>query len=52
MTMLRFGANSRVGFREYMRADGTRSYFFALDVVRDLFTSAGFKEVIIYKFLH
>ncbi|XP_015576535.2 tRNA N(3)-methylcytidine methyltransferase METTL6 [Ricinus communis] len=45
MTMLRFEANKRVGFREYMRADGTRSYFFSLDTVRDLFVGAGFIEL-------
>ena len=45
MTMLRFESEQRVGFREYMRADGTRSYFFCLDTVRDLFVAAGFIEV-------
>ncbi|CAN1233395.1 tRNA N(3)-methylcytidine methyltransferase METTL6 [Linum perenne] len=45
MTMLRFGPDKRVGFREYMRTDGTRSYFFCLDTVRDLFLEAGFTEV-------
>nr|GMD50748.1 methyltransferase-like protein 6 [Ipomoea batatas] len=45
MTMLRFEPEQRVGFREYMRCDGTRSYFFCLESVRDLFCSAGFVEV-------
>ncbi|MED6186076.1 hypothetical protein PIB30_063379 [Stylosanthes scabra] len=45
MTMLRFEEDKRVGFREYMRSDGTRSYFFCLDTVRDLFVSAGFIEL-------
>lgn len=45
MTMLRFESDQRVGFREYMRSDGTRSYFFCLDTVRDLFVGAGFIEV-------
>lgn len=45
MTMLRFEPNRRVGFMEYMRSDGTRSYFFSLDTVRDLFVGAGFIEV-------
>uniref|UniRef100_A0A2P2JT48 tRNA N(3)-methylcytidine methyltransferase n=1 Tax=Rhizophora mucronata TaxID=61149 RepID=A0A2P2JT48_RHIMU len=45
MTMLRFESEQRVGFREYMRADGTRSYFFCLDTVRDLFVAAGFIEL-------
>ncbi|KAI3705293.1 hypothetical protein L1987_75528 [Smallanthus sonchifolius] len=45
MTMLRFEADQRVGFREYKRSDGTRSYFFSLDIARDLFLGAGFIEV-------
>ncbi|KAK9078672.1 hypothetical protein SSX86_002729 [Deinandra increscens subsp. villosa] len=45
MTMLRFEADQRVGFREYKRSDGTRSYFFSLDIARDLFLAAGFIEV-------
>lgn len=48
MTMLRFEAEQRVGFREYMRSDGTRSYFFCLEITRDLFVGAGFIEVIIF----
>lgn len=45
MTMLRFEPVQRVGFREYVRSDGTRSYFFCLDTVRNLFMGAGFTEV-------
>lgn len=45
MTMLRFEPEKRVGFHEYMRSDGTRSYFFSLETVRDLFHEAGFIEV-------
>ncbi|XP_022746452.1 methyltransferase-like protein 6 isoform X4 [Durio zibethinus] len=45
MTMLRFESDQRVGFREYMRSDGTRSYFFCLDTARNLFISAGFIEL-------
>lgn len=48
MTMLRFELEKRVGFREYMRSDGTRSYFFCLDTVRDLFVGAGFIEVLVF----
>ncbi|KAL7228328.1 hypothetical protein ACSBR2_007111 [Camellia fascicularis] len=45
MMMLRFEQDIKVGFREYMRSDGSRSYFFCLDTVRDLFVDAGFTEV-------
>ncbi|KAJ0485492.1 putative tRNA(Thr) (cytosine(32)-N(3))-methyltransferase [Helianthus annuus] len=38
-------ADQKVGFREYKRSDGTRSYFFSLDIARDLFIGAGFIEV-------
>nr|CAB3452681.1 unnamed protein product [Digitaria exilis] len=45
MTMLRFLPHQRVGFREYMRSDGTLSYFFTLDTVRELFHAAGLIEL-------
>ncbi|ONK72335.1 uncharacterized protein A4U43_C04F18270 [Asparagus officinalis] len=45
MTMLRFPPEQRLGFREYMRSDGTLSYFFSLEIVRDLFLHAGFIEL-------
>lgn len=45
MTMLRFGGEQRVGDREYLRPDGTRSYFFSLEFTRDLFSSCGFIEL-------
>ena len=54
MNMLRFELDKRVGFREYMRSNGTRSYFFCTDTIRDLFTGSGFNEVLIlyrYSFL-
>ncbi|KAK9160470.1 hypothetical protein Syun_006811 [Stephania yunnanensis] len=45
MTMLRFHPSKRVGFREYVRMDGTRTYFFCLDTVRKLFGDVGFVAV-------
>lgn len=45
MTMLRFDSTQRIGYREYLRSDGTRSYFFCLDTVRSLTSAAGFTEV-------
>ncbi|XP_021860659.1 uncharacterized protein [Spinacia oleracea] len=45
MTMLRFEPDKRVGFRHYMRADGTLSYFFDLDGGRNLFLGVGFIEL-------
>ncbi|XP_051200730.1 uncharacterized protein [Lolium perenne] len=45
MTMLRFLPHQRVGFREYIRADGTFSYYFSLDTVRELFDAAGLLEL-------
>ncbi|KAG9160846.1 hypothetical protein Leryth_008664 [Lithospermum erythrorhizon] len=45
MTMLRFQPEQRVGEREYVRSDGTRSYFFCLDNVKDLFCGAGFMKL-------
>ncbi|KAH0716166.1 hypothetical protein KY285_007242 [Solanum tuberosum] len=45
MTMLRFEPEQRVGYREYIRSDRTRSYFFCLDSVRDLFCGSGFTEL-------
>ena len=45
MTMLRFDPQQRIGYREYLRSDGTRSYFFCLDTVRSLTSAAGFIEV-------
>ncbi|KAL8533334.1 hypothetical protein ACS0TY_009649 [Phlomoides rotata] len=45
MTMLRFEAEQRKGYREYLRSDGTRSYFFCLNTVRSLASATGFIEV-------
>ena len=44
MTMLRFAPWQRISDRLYQRQDGTLSYFFALEVVREIFTKAGFVE--------
>ncbi|KAL6528214.1 hypothetical protein OROHE_015164 [Orobanche hederae] len=44
MIMLRFDPEQRVGYREYLRPDGTRAYFFCLDTVRSLTSVAGFIE--------
>lgn len=44
MTMQRFSPAQRVGERLYQRGDGTLSYFFTPEVLRDLFTKEGFLE--------
>jgi methyltransferase-like protein 6 len=44
MTMLRFAPRQRISRCLYQREDGTLSYFFSLEVVRALFTEAGFVE--------
>ena len=44
MTMLRFAPRQRMSRCLYEREDGTLSYFFSLEVVRTLFTKAGFVE--------
>ncbi|KAI3449037.1 hypothetical protein Pfo_005702 [Paulownia fortunei] len=45
MTMLRFEPEQRMGYREYLRSDGTRSYFFCLNTIRSLTGAAGFTEL-------
>ncbi|KAG6551462.1 hypothetical protein Mapa_006885 [Marchantia paleacea] len=44
MTMLRFPSAQKVADRLYFRKDGTLSYFFTLDIVRELFASVGLVE--------
>lgn len=44
MTMQRFSAAQKVGERLYHRGDGTLSYFFTPEFLKDLFTKAGFIE--------
>jgi len=41
MAMIRFGPGSKISDKFYSRQDGTRSYFFGLDEVSQLATSAG-----------
>ncbi|EFJ36965.1 hypothetical protein SELMODRAFT_75970, partial [Selaginella moellendorffii] len=45
MTMLRFPADQKVAANCYRRLDGTLSYFFSCEAVRDLVTGAGLLEV-------
>ncbi|BBN18899.1 hypothetical protein MPTK1_8g06430 [Marchantia polymorpha subsp. ruderalis] len=44
MTMLRFPSAQKLADRLYFRKDGTLSYFFSLEVVRELLTSVGLVE--------
>lgn len=43
MTQLRFKAGNKIAENFYVRQDGTRSYFFALDEAKSMFESAGFE---------
>ncbi|XP_054271636.1 tRNA N(3)-methylcytidine methyltransferase METTL6 [Macrosteles quadrilineatus] len=45
MTQLRFKPGHKISENFYMRQDGTRSYFFSVEFLGDLFTKAGFKVV-------
>lgn len=51
MTQLRFKPGHKISENLYMRQDGTRSYFFSLEVVEELFTKAGF-VVISNSYIH
>lgn len=44
MTMLRFPLTQKIGEHQYVRGDGTFSYYFSLEILRDLFTKSGFIE--------
>ncbi|XP_063308357.1 tRNA N(3)-methylcytidine methyltransferase METTL6 isoform X2 [Pelobates fuscus] len=44
--MLRFKSGSRLGDNFYVRQDGTRSYFFTNEYLLQLFTEAGYEEVL------
>ncbi|CAK9817889.1 tRNA N(3)-methylcytidine methyltransferase METTL6 [Anthophora quadrimaculata] len=43
MAQLRFKPGHKIGENFYMRQDGTRSYYFSLEEVSNLFVSIGFK---------
>lgn len=43
MAMIRFGAGTKISDRHYLRQDGTMSYFFTTEEMRDLMETAGFK---------
>lgn len=45
LTQLRFKGKSYISENYYVRSDGTTSYFFTEDHVRELFTNAGLNEV-------
>lgn len=42
MAQLRFKAGHKIADNFYMRQDGTRSYYFSLELVKDICTRAGF----------
>lgn len=45
LTQLRFKGRSYLGENFYVRADGTTSYFFTKELIRDIFTNAGLQEI-------
>lgn len=45
MAQIRFKAGSKIDEKLYVRQDGTRSYFFAVDETQRLFEAAGFRLV-------
>lgn len=47
MTQIRFKPGHKIFDNFYMRQDGTRSYFFQLDELKELFLSNGFEEIIV-----
>ncbi|XP_050436513.1 tRNA N(3)-methylcytidine methyltransferase METTL6 [Adelges cooleyi] len=44
MAQLRFKPGHKIADNFYMRQDGTRSYFFSIEYLRNLFITNGFKE--------
>lgn len=45
MTQIRFKPGHKISDYFYMRQDGTRSYFFKIEELRNLFNECGFKEI-------
>ncbi|XP_020710865.2 tRNA N(3)-methylcytidine methyltransferase METTL6 [Athalia rosae] len=45
MAQLRFKPGHKISENFYVRQDGTRSYYFSIEEVRDIFVSAGFQEL-------
>ena len=45
MAMFRFGPNSKVGPRRYVRQDGTMAYFFEKEEIELLIKKCGFETV-------
>ena len=43
MAMIRFGAGTKISEKHYLRQDGTMSYFFNTEELREVLTKAGFK---------
>ncbi|XP_066249683.1 tRNA N(3)-methylcytidine methyltransferase METTL6 [Euwallacea similis] len=46
MAQIRFKAGSKISDNFYMRQDGTRSYFFSLECIKDIFENAGFRIIV------
>lgn len=51
MAQLRFEPGKKIAENFYMRQDGTRSYFFAVEEIQKIFESAGF-ETITCEYVH
>lgn len=51
MAQLRFKAGHKISENFYMRQDGTRSYYFSIEFLKDLFTEAGF-DIISSDYVH
>ena len=45
MAMFRFGPNSKVGSRRYVRQDGTMSYFFEKEEIEKLMLKCGLEKL-------